>query len=254
MEHGYHERPTGTIHSHFSLLLVWTSSSSFSSSSNVPPRSSRFAMNRSFPLLSLSIPFLSLFSSPNDIRFLFLRVFSSGTIEFKVDRSKVIFSKLIASAGPRSTIHRSSLPFHPWNSVVRSAVPAGFLRGQVAHRFLSSVLIHPRFYIFYLFSANFFFGGGVRIPRFINSRQEQSRRKSESWKGGGRVNEKQTDGNWFQTGSETGRERLNWNFSRSVWIKKGILRSYGKYSWRKGLGPRCSTIDTTLSLFRFRPR
>lgn len=160
MEHGYHERPTGTIHSHFSLLLVWTSSSSFSSSSNVPPRSSRFAMNRSFPLLSLSTPFLSLFSSPNDIRFLFLRVFSSGTIEFKVDRSKVIFSKLIASAGPRSTIHRSSLPFHPWNSVVRSAVPAGFLRGQVAHRFLSSVLIHPRFYIFYLFSANFFWGGG----------------------------------------------------------------------------------------------
>lgn len=195
MEHGYHERPTGTIHSHFSLLLVWTSSSSFSSSSNVPPRSSRFAMNRSFPLLSLSTPFLSLFSSPNDIRFLFLRVFSSGTIEFKVDRSKVIFSKLIASAGPRSTIHRSSLPFHPWNSVVRSAVPAGFLRGQVAHRFLSSVLIHPRFYIFYLFSANFFGGEGGTDPAFhklaTGAEQEkkwelegrrQGERETDRWK------------------------------------------------------------------------
>lgn len=191
MEHGYHERPTGTIHSHFSLLLVWTSSSSFSSSSNVPPRSSRFAMNRSFPLLSLSIPFLSLFSSPNDIRFLFLRVFSSGTIEFKVDRSKVIFSKLIASAGPRSTIHRSSLPFHPWNSVVRSAVPAGFLRGQVAHRFLSSVLIHPRFYIFYLFSANFFWGGGTD-PAFHKLATEAEQEKKWELEGR-RQGERETD-------------------------------------------------------------
>lgn len=191
MEHGYHERPTGTIHSHFSLLLVWTSSSSFSSSSNVPPRSSRFAMNRSFPLLSLSTPFLSLFSSPNDIRFLFLRVFSSGTIEFKVDRSKVIFSKLIASAGPRSTIHRSSLPFHPWNSVVRSAVPAGFLRGQVAHRFLSSVLIHPRFYIFYLFSANFFWGGGTD-PAFHKLATEAEQEKKWELEGR-RQGERETD-------------------------------------------------------------
>lgn len=203
MEHGYHERPTGTIHSHFSLLLVWTSSSSFSSSSNVPPRSSRFAMNRSFPLLSLSIPFLSLFSSPDDIRFLFLRVFSSGTIEFKVDRSKVIFSKLIASAGPRSTIHRSSLPFHPWNSVVRSAVPAGFLRGQVAHRFLSSVLIHPRFYVFYLFSANFFWGGGTD-PAFHKLATEAEQEKKWELEGR-RQGERETDrwklvpdgfGNW----------------------------------------------------------
>lgn len=203
MEHGYHERPTGTIHSHFSLLLVWTSSSSFSSSSNVPPRPSRFAMNRSFPLLSLSIPFLSLFSSPDDIRFLFLRVFSSGTIEFKVDRSKVIFSKLIASAGPRSTIHRSSLPFHPWNSVVRSAVPAGFLRGQVAHRFLSSVLIHPRFYVFYLFSANFFLGGGTD-PAFHKLATEAEQEKKWELEGR-RQGERETDrwklvpdgfGNW----------------------------------------------------------
>lgn len=189
MEHGYHERPTGTIHSHFSLLLVWTSSSSFSSSSNVPPRSSRFAMNRSFPLLSLSTPFLSLFSSPNDIRFLFLRVFSSGTIEFKVDRSKVIFSKLIASAGPRSTIHRSSLPFHPWNSVVRSAVPAGFLRGQVAHRFLSSVLIHPRFYIFYLFSANFFLGTDPAFHKLATEAEQEKKWELE----GRRQGERETD-------------------------------------------------------------
>ena len=65
--------------------------------------------------------------------------------------------------------------------------------------------------------------------RFINSRQGRR---------GRREGRETTDGNWFQTGSEIGRERLNWNFSRPVWIKRGILRSCGKYWWRKGLDPR----------------
>ena len=115
-----------SIHIFPSFSLTLSSFSSF----NVPPRSPRHTVDCPSLLLrrphlfpSCPIPARHPFSFFLVFSFLSLSLsLSSGWIEFKVERSKVIFSKLIASAGLRSTIHRSC-PFLPSLELCWLALP-----------------------------------------------------------------------------------------------------------------------------------
>lgn len=122
MEHGYHERPTGTIHSHLAHL---------------PPR----------PFFLFLPSFLFLFPPPPPSHVLFSPVFSSRSSSRSNDRTIIFLSKLIASCAPSSTIHPSSTAI----PVLRlAATPSD---GQVARPFLSLVLFSS------LLCLSFFFLG-----------------------------------------------------------------------------------------------
>ena len=229
MEHGYHERPTGTIHPHLSLR-----------------RGPRPTFAITFPT---SLPISYLPDHPSNVprpcppHFpAFRPVFPFRCYRVQGRPIEGNFLELIASARPpeydptvpcRSASRSSFLPvdrraaFSSFREVPRTpdAVPFSLLFSYP-----------PLFSHFFVYRCAFHKPARGRKGRLRTRNERRGRMEIGS----------------RETGSGTAGERLNWNFSRSVWIKKGILRSWGKYPRRKGLRSalreplECSPVGFTI--------